>query len=505
MRVLFATAAALRPEAGGFTSDLASARYRVAIPAQQLARMGHEVQVASLGPDGYPAGARDAPCDVVVISKSFHAANEALAEAMRARGVKVAVDFCDDHFEHPQLGPHHARLAALADVILASTEAMAAAVRRHAGREAIVVPDPVEGPRRVPAFAPRFPELRMAWFGHPTNLGGLAAKASQLQALARRFPVRLQVVTAPAAQAAAEVSRLAGQGVRAEHIAWSTEATWKALEDADLAWIPVAAEERKQAKSPNRLLETIWAGRLAIADEVPSYMPYADLVPIGRSLEEGVTEALADAAAVESRLREGQRRIARDHSAFACGARWAHALGDTATRPLRLNLGCGDKILPGYVNVDVAEARAGMKPDVLCDLNDLAPFADGSADEILSVHVVEHFWRWEVRDVLREWVRVLKPGGRMVIECPNLASACEAFLQDPARASGEGPDGQRTMWVFYGDPKWRDPLMVHRWGYTPESLAALLAECGLEEVRREPARFKLREPRDMRVVGTKPG
>jgi hypothetical protein len=47
--------------------------------------------------------------------------------------------------------------------------------------------------------------------------------------------------------------------------------------------------------------------------------------------------------------------------------------------------------------------------------------------------------------------------------------------------------------------------MVHRWGYTPESLAALLAECGLEEVRREPARFKLREPRDMRVVGTKPG
>ena len=52
----------------------------------------------------------------------------------------------------------------------------------------------------------------------------------------------------------------------------------------------------------------------------------------------------------------------------------------------RLNLGCGDKILPGYINVDVAESRLGLKPDVLCDLRDLAPFDDASVGEILSVH-----------------------------------------------------------------------------------------------------------------------
>ena len=60
------------------------------------------------------------------------------------------------------------------------------------------------------------------------------------------------------------------------------------------------------------------------------------------------------------------------------------------------------------------------------------------------------------------------------------------------------------MWVFYGDPSWRDPLMVHRWGYTPQSLTALMAEAGLVNIRQEPARFKLREPRDMRIVGEKP-
>ncbi len=171
---------------------------------------------------------------------------------------------------------------------------------------------------------------------------------------------------------------------------------------------------------------------------------------------------------------------------------------------MKLNLGCGDKILPGYVNVDVAETRAGKRPDVLCDLHALVPFESDSVDEILSVHVVEHFWRWEVADVLGEWLRVLRPGGRMVLECPNLAAACEAFLADMDAGSGPGPEGQRTMWVFYGDPRWRDPLMVHRWGYTPNSLAALMRDAGLVNIRQEPAQFKLREPRDMRIVGEKP-
>ena len=82
---------------------------------------------------------------------------------------------------------------------------------------------------------------------------------------------------------------------------------------------------------------------------------------------------------------------------------------------VKLNLGCGDKILPGYVNVDVASERAGKQPDVICDVRKLDKFDTGHADEILAVHVVEHFWRWEVVDILKEWVRVLKPGGKMIL------------------------------------------------------------------------------------------
>ena len=173
------------------------------------------------------------------------------------------------------------------------------------------------------------------------------------------------------------------------------------------------------------------------------------------------------------------------------------------TNTVKLNLGCGDKILQGYINVDVASERAGNKPDVICDVRKLDKFCDNYADEIMAVHVIEHFWRWEVVEILREWVRVLKPGGKMILECPNLKSACEEFLKNPDVRSQPGQDGQRTMWVFYGDPGWSDPLMVHRWGYTPLSLAQVMSESGLKDLKQEPAQFKLREPRDMRITGIK--
>ncbi len=507
MRILFATMAAITQGPAGPTSTFASARYRVLIPATQLGRLGHAVQIATLPHGPVPASFLQVPCDAMVLSKSFFPEHEPLVAAMQARGVKVVADYCDDHFEHPEYAQWFKRLAIMADELVASTAAMAAAIRSHTGREARVITDPVEGRRGAPAFSPRLPAVRILWFGHPTNLESLAAKAPELQALASRMPVDLTIITERSVESDAVLAGMAAASpgrMRGRVVPWTLEGTWKALEQADVVWIPVIDSARKAVKSPNRLIESLWAGRLVVADEIPAYAPYSDLVPIGLGLEEGVVRSLADPARVEASLGEAQRRIARDHSAFECGRQWAAAAGDQAVRPVKLNLGCGDKILPGYVNVDVVEARAGMRPDVVCDLHDLSAFADASADEILSVHVVEHFWRWEIADVLREWLRVLKPGGRMIIECPNIHSACRTFLENPVEFAREDRGGQRTMWVFYGDPAWKDPLMIHRWGYTPESLAALLAEAGLADVRQEPAQFKLREPRDMRIAGTKP-
>ena len=173
------------------------------------------------------------------------------------------------------------------------------------------------------------------------------------------------------------------------------------------------------------------------------------------------------------------------------------------TLPIKINLGCGDKILNNYINVDIINERGGRQPDIVCDIRNLNIFESNYCDELLAIHIVEHFWRWEIKDILKEWLRVLKPGGKIIIECPNLLSACQELIDNPVQGSKPDISGQKTMWVFYGDPSWKDPLMMHKWGYTPQSLAQLMHECGLKDIKQEKAQFKLREPRDMRITGIK--
>ena len=58
---------------------------------------------------------------------------------------------------------------------------------------------------------------------------------------------------------------------------------------------------------------------------------------------------------------------------------------------VKLNLGCGDKILKGYINIDTASSRLDKKPDVIADIRNLRKIKTSIADEILAVHVIEHF------------------------------------------------------------------------------------------------------------------
>lgn len=109
-----------------------------------------------------------------------------------------------------------------------------------------------------------------------------------------------------------------------------------------------------------------------------------------------------------------------------------------------------------------------------------------------------------LKHVLRRWLAVLKPGGWLVLETPNLISACKAVLENPLKAARAGKTGQMSMWPLYGDPSWRDPLMMHKWLHTPQSLGEVMHEAGFAQIKQVPAQFKMREPRDMRLVGAKP-
>jgi hypothetical protein len=176
------------------------------------------------------------------------------------------------------------------------------------------------------------------------------------------------------------------------------------------------------------------------------------------------------------------------------------------TPRLRLNVGLGaDSLrLQGYRQVELF--GPGTEAPALSDrgLRGLQAYGDGTADEVMAIHVVERLHRWEVVDVLKEWVRVLKPGGRLIVESPNLLTACETLLANPTQGAQPGENGSATLWCLYGDPSQRDPLATHRWLYTPFSLAEVMHEAGLQQLAQQIPEFKAGHPRDMRVVGVKP-
>jgi len=90
----------------------------------------------------------------------------------------------------------------------------------------------------------------------------------------------------------------------------------------------------------------------------------------------------------------------------------------------KLHLGCGSVILPGYTNIDLYNDKADLQQDV-SKLN----FADKSVDLIYACHILEHFNRNEYFNILTEWVRVLKIGGKIRLSVPSFESIVEHYTK----------------------------------------------------------------------------
>ena len=159
---------------------------------------------------------------------------------------------------------------------------------------------------------------------------------------------------------------------------------------------------------------------------------------------------------------------------------------------MKIHLACGRHILDGYTNCDLARhPNAVRDPDIFCDVS-CVPLPDGEADEVLSVHILEHFYEWEVPIVLAEWARLLKPGGMLILEMPDVYKAARNLL--------EGQPDKMAMWPLYGDNTMRNPLMCHKWGWTYRTLLPYLEKAGfIDCVEKDPQWHARNKKRDFRV------
>lgn len=90
----------------------------------------------------------------------------------------------------------------------------------------------------------------------------------------------------------------------------------------------------------------------------------------------------------------------------------------------RLQIGCGARAWPGFVNVDRI-LLPGV--DVVADLDRRLPFREDAFDEVHAVHVLEHVA--DLIATLGEIARVSRPGSRLFVAVPHFS--CVSAYQDP--------------------------------------------------------------------------
>lgn len=158
-----------------------------------------------------------------------------------------------------------------------------------------------------------------------------------------------------------------------------------------------------------------------------------------------------------------------------------------------LHLGCGKHRWNGWVNIDLENA------DINCDLKKL-DLPDDHADIAVAIHVIEHFYYWDVQAVLKEWLRVLKPGGKIVLELPCMDKVI-LYLVDCVN-NGQLISPNLSWFAFWGDPKYGSVAMNHKWGYTAEMMIQELSTAGFRYAEIEDPRYHF-AIRDMRITAIK--
>ena len=121
------------------------------------------------------------------------------------------------------------------------------------------------------------------------------------------------------------------------------------------------------------------------------------------------------------------------------------------------------------------------RPDVRCDIRAI-PENDQTFDIVSARHVLEHFMYQEAPALVKEWTRILKVGGELRINVPNLAAAAREIIR-----ADEDPDvdvGLYPLWQVYGKQE-GNYGEVHRNGFTRHGLRRLLEVCGLGDIEVE--------------------
>jgi predicted SAM-dependent methyltransferase len=147
---------------------------------------------------------------------------------------------------------------------------------------------------------------------------------------------------------------------------------------------------------------------------------------------------------------------------------------------IKLHLGCGQRYLEGYINIDYPATehtvQSHIKADRYADITELT-YSSNTIDEVRLHHVFEHFTRTDALALLCRWRDWLKPGGLLRIETPDAMKSSELIASPFTSFDFK----QQVMRHLFGshEAAWA----VHCDGWYKEKFITTLGSLGFENIR----------------------
>lgn len=169
-----------------------------------------------------------------------------------------------------------------------------------------------------------------------------------------------------------------------------------------------------------------------------------------------------------------------------------------------LHVGCGswrpNALHKSFQRPEWREVRLDInpeaKPDIVASMTDLSAVETESVDAVWNSHALEHLFAHEVPVALKEFHRVLRPGGHVLMRMPDLQRVAECILRvGPLGVAYDSPSGPITpLDMLYGHGRSiaaGEHGMQHKTGFTGDSIVALLKAAGFARARAETRSFDL--------------
>ena len=150
---------------------------------------------------------------------------------------------------------------------------------------------------------------------------------------------------------------------------------------------------------------------------------------------------------------------------------------------IKLHLGCGWDYKTDYINVDKSKY---CPTDDELDLSEPLPYPEDSVDLIETHHFIEHIpthlgtkdYKAEFLPILRDWHRVLRSDGKIVIECPDF----DALITMYSKAPKKRDDLLKHIYGYGGEGQY------HYMGWSFNRLKTVLSSAGFKHIKKCKAR-----------------